>query len=115
MEFGTSEAMQGILQRIRAFLDEKVLPVEPRLATEGFRAVEPELHRLRGEVRAAGLWAPQLPRDIGGMGLTLVELGQVSEALGRSPLGHFVFGCAAPDAGNMEILHKYGTPAQKER
>ena len=49
------------------------------------------------------------------MGLGLVELGLVSEALGRSPLGHFVFGCHAPDAGNVEILHHYGTEEQKER
>jgi alkylation response protein AidB-like acyl-CoA dehydrogenase len=48
------------------------------------------------------------------MGLDLVGLGLVSEALGGTPLGHFVFGCHAPDAGNVEILHLYGTPEQKE-
>jgi alkylation response protein AidB-like acyl-CoA dehydrogenase len=49
------------------------------------------------------------------MGLDLVEHGLVSEALGRSPLGHYVFNCQAPDAGNIEILHKYGNNEQKER
>lgn len=49
------------------------------------------------------------------MGLDLVEHGLVSEELGRTPLGHYVFNCQAPDAGNIEILHKYGTPEQKER
>jgi len=49
------------------------------------------------------------------MGLDLVDLGLVSEALGRTPLGHFVFGCHAPDAGNVEILHLYGTHEQKQR
>ena len=56
-----------------------------------------------------------MPRELGGLGLTLVEHGLVSERLGRSPLGHYVFGCQAPDAGNLEILHKYGTPAQQAR
>jgi alkylation response protein AidB-like acyl-CoA dehydrogenase len=65
-------------------------------------------------VRQMGLWAPNHPPEYGGMGLKLTEHALVSEALGRSPLGHFVFGCQAPDAGNIEILHKYGTPAQKE-
>jgi len=49
------------------------------------------------------------------MGLDLMEHAMVSEVLGRSPLGHYVFGCQAPDAGNIEILHKYGTEAQKEK
>jgi alkylation response protein AidB-like acyl-CoA dehydrogenase len=61
------------------------------------------------------LWAPNHPREYGGMGLNLVEHALVSEALGRTPLGHLVFGCQAPDAGNIEILHKYGTDGQKEK
>ncbi len=65
-------------------------------------------------VKEAGLWAPNLPEELGGMGLGLVDLGLLSEALGRSPLGHFVFGCQAPDAGNMEILHRYGSEEQKQ-
>jgi alkylation response protein AidB-like acyl-CoA dehydrogenase len=59
--------------------------------------------------------APNHPREYGGMGLNLVEHALVSEALGRTPLGHLVFGCQAPDAGNIEILHKYGTDGQKEK
>ena len=60
------------------------------------------------------MWAPSLSTELGGLGLGLVEHGLVSERLGRSPLGHYVFGCQAPDAGNMEILHKFGTPEQQE-
>jgi len=45
----------------------------------------------------------------------LVDHALVSEALGRSPLGHYVFGCQAPDAGNIEILHLYGNAEQKEK
>jgi alkylation response protein AidB-like acyl-CoA dehydrogenase len=62
-----------------------------------------------------GLWAPNHPVEYGGLGLTMVEHGLLSEALGRSPLGHLVFGAQAPDAGNVEILHAYGTPEQHER
>lgn len=50
-----------------------------------------------------------------GTGLDLVEHALVSEALGRSPLGHFIFGCQAPDAGNIEILNMFGTKEQKQR
>jgi alkylation response protein AidB-like acyl-CoA dehydrogenase len=66
-------------------------------------------------VKQMELWAPNHPKEYGGMGLDLVEHGLVSEALGRTPLGHYIFGCQAPDAGNIEILHKYGTPEQKEK
>jgi alkylation response protein AidB-like acyl-CoA dehydrogenase len=48
------------------------------------------------------------------MGLSLFEHGLISEELGRTPLGHYVFNCQAPDAGNMEILIEHGTPEQKE-
>jgi alkylation response protein AidB-like acyl-CoA dehydrogenase len=89
------------------------VPCEVEFLTRGFAAVEPRLHALRGRVQAAGLWLPQAPRELGGLGLSLVEHGLVSEVLGRSPLGHFVFGCQAPDAGNLEILHKFGTSEQK--
>ena len=82
----------------------------------GFAAAEPTvLAELRKQVKAAGMWGPQMPKELGGLGLGLVEHGLVSERLGRSPLGHYVFGCQAPDAGNLEILHKYGTPAQNAR
>ncbi len=62
-----------------------------------------------------GLWAPHIPKDLGGLGLNCVEYALVGEELGRSPLGHFAFNAQAPDAGNMEILREFGTPAQRER
>jgi acyl-CoA dehydrogenase len=60
------------------------------------------------------LWAPQIPLEHGGQGLTLLEFASVGEELGRSPLGHYLFNCQAPDAGNMEILIQHGTPEQQE-
>jgi acyl-CoA dehydrogenase len=61
------------------------------------------------------LWAPLHPVEYGGMGLSLVESALIFEALGRTPLGLYAFGCKAPDAGNIEILHKYATPAQTQK
>jgi acyl-CoA dehydrogenase len=73
------------------------------------------LAAVRDEVKARGLWAPQLPRDLGGMGLSLLEFALVAEELGRSPLGNYAFNCQAPDAGNMELLREFGTAAHRER
>jgi acyl-CoA dehydrogenase len=61
------------------------------------------------------LWAPNHPVEFGGLGLGMLDHGLLSEALGRSPLGHVVFGTQAPDAGNIEILHAHATEEQRER
>ncbi|HRW48281.1 MAG TPA: acyl-CoA dehydrogenase family protein, partial [Caldilinea sp.] len=103
------------LDTINTFVREQLYPLEPLLLQEGFDAVEPRLEALRQEVKALGLWTPHLPPDFGGMGLPLRDFAQVSEALGRSPLGHYTFNCAAPDIGNMELLHAHGTAEQQAR
>ena len=115
MDFSIPAAFQPILDRIDRLVAEHVRPAEQEVMTAGFVAAAPALEALRARVKAEGLWAPQLPKDVGGMGLGLVEHGLISERLGRTPLGHYVFGCQAPDAGNAEILHKYGSPEQKAR
>jgi len=79
-----------------------------------FRELLPELKEKREKVKALGLWAPQAPEKLGGMGLSLSEFAPVSEELGRTPLGHYVFNSQAPDAGNMEILIQHGTGEQKK-
>jgi alkylation response protein AidB-like acyl-CoA dehydrogenase len=66
-------------------------------------------------VQAAGWWAPNLPVGAGGTGASLVELGLISEELGRTPTGHYVFGCQAPDAGNAELLLLHGSEEQRDR
>jgi alkylation response protein AidB-like acyl-CoA dehydrogenase len=116
MDFALPERMKGILQTVRGLMNERILPLEGELAKRGtFRAVVPELKAVREEVKRAGLWVPQMSKEAGGAGLSLMEHARVSEELGRSPLGHYCFNCQAPDAGNMEILHAFGTPEQKER
>ncbi len=115
MDFATSDKMKDLLGRMRTFVSDKVMPAEQQVMTNGFTASNDLLMDLRGQVKAAGMWAPQLPQEIGGMGLSVLEHGMVSEVLGNSPLGHYVFGAQAPDAGNIEILHKFGTPEQKQQ
>jgi len=115
MDFSLSEKMQTILGMIAEFVNRELVPLEQEFLRAPFGSLLPELENRRAKVKQMGLWAPGHPEELGGMGLDLVELGLVSEALGGSPLGHFVFGCQAPDAGNVEILHLYGTPEQKER
>lgn len=104
-----------LLEEIRRFVGEEVIRLEPPFFQQGFGAVLPELQRLRREVRARGWWLPPLPKELGGMGLGLGEFARLSEEMGRTPLGSFVFNTQAPDIGNMEVLHKHGSPQQKER
>ncbi|MEZ4382345.1 MAG: acyl-CoA dehydrogenase family protein [Nannocystaceae bacterium] len=114
MDFSIPQATTDLLERIRGFLRDRVLPRETAILARGFADSHADLQALRAEVKEAGLWGPQLPTELGGLGLPLLDHGLVSEVLGYSPLGHYLFGCQAPDAGNIEILEKYGTPAQKE-
>ena len=114
MDFSVSDKMQGILAQMTEFLEREAYPLEPRLGESGFKALLPELAERRQKVQQLGFWCPQLPKEYGGMGLTLVEHGLVSAVLGRSPLGHYLFNCQAPDAGNMEILIQHGTEEQKK-
>lgn len=115
MDFDPPESVRPILAAIRQLIDEQVIPVEREVLERGFAESDATLRELRAKVKAAGLWGPQIPRELGGLGLGLVEHGLVSEQLGRSPLGHYVFGAQAPDAGNLEVLHKYGTHEQHQR
>ena len=115
MDFQLSEKMEAALGLIDEFVNAELVPMETAFLTKDFRSLLPAIEKKREMVKQMGLWAPGQPQELGGMGLDLVDLGLVSEALGRTPLGHFVFGCHAPDAGNIEILHLYGSPEQKER
>ncbi len=115
MDFSISERMKVVLEMMREFMDKEVLPLEPQVALKGFKNSWPEINKKRQMVKDMELWAPQLPKEIGGMGLKLTEHALVSEELGRSPLGFLIFGCQAPDAGNVEILHQYATEEQREK
>src|SRR5512146_1405517 len=115
MDFDPPEAVRPLLERIEKLLTDVIMPAEADVFARGFIEGAPILAKLRERVKAEGMWGPQIPKELGGLGLGLVEHGLVSERLGRSPLGHYVCGAQAPDAGNLEILHKYGTPEQKAK
>ena len=110
-----SEELLGLLDRIKEFVRERVYPLEAEFLRRPFRELTSTLNTKREEVKAKGLWAPHLPDEYGGLGLTLSEFALVSEELGRTPLGHYLFNCQAPDIGNMEILMEHGTEEQKEK
>jgi len=115
MDFNVSEKMQAAVGMMNEFVEGELIPLEPEFLTKSFRQMEPVMEGKRQMVRQMELWAPNHPPEYGGMGLNLMDHALVSEALGRTPIGHYTFNCHAPDAGNIEILHKYGTEAQKER
>jgi alkylation response protein AidB-like acyl-CoA dehydrogenase len=114
MDFTVSDKMQAIVGMMNEFVAKELIPLEPEFLRKSFREMIPVLEEKRRMVRQMELWAPNHPQEYGGMGLNLVEHALVSEALGQSPIGHYIFGCQAPDAGNIEILHKYGNEEQKE-
>jgi acyl-CoA dehydrogenase len=115
MDFSESPRVAGIRGIVREFLKKEADPLEPALRHDGFRALRPRLEAARARARATGLWAAFVPEGYGGAGLTLTEFAHMSEELGRSPLGHYLFNCQAPDAGNMELLMEHGTPEQQAR
>jgi acyl-CoA dehydrogenase len=101
-------------ERVRAFMDEFVYPNEVAIQRED-EAADVLVAELRREAKDAGLWAPHLPPEAGGSGSGFLEYAYLNEEIGRSMFAQLVFGCQAPDAGNGEILHLFGTPEQKER
>ena len=107
--------LPSLLDHVREIVRSELVPLEADLLAERFGRLMPALDRVRERVRREGIWAPFLPREVGGMGLPLAAFARVSEELGRSPLGHYAFHCHAPDVGNLELLLHHGSEEQKER
>lgn len=114
MDFEIPTRVKPLVSQLRAFVEEEVIPLEPAFLNGEFTELLPVLAERRSRARATGLWAPHLPERYGGLGLSLHEFAYVSEELGRSPLGHYVCNCQAPDIANMELLLRYGTEEQKQ-
>ena len=106
--------IEELRARYRAFMDEHVYPSEAALGRED-DAAQALLEDLRVRARAERLWAPHLPPEAGGTGQGFLAYAHLNEEIGRSDWAQLVFGCQAPDAGNGEILHLFGTEEQKER
>ncbi len=115
MDFSTTERVLTVRKLAREFLTREVEPIESGIAAHGWSGLDERLAPVRERARETGIFAPHMPEELGGAGLTLLEQAQLSEELGRNLLGHYVFNFAAPDVGNMEVLHAFGTQQQKER
>ena len=118
MSFEPSENTKMLAERITAFMHEHIYPNEARYHDEIARdRWKPTriIEELKPKARAAGLWNLFLPGDEHGAGLTNLEYAPLCEIMGRSEMASEVFNCSAPDTGNMEVLARYGSPAQQDR
>ena len=110
-------ATEALRQRIEVLVRERIVPLEANHANDDdhgnlkLDAVE----TLRSAVKAAGLWAPQMPRELGGLGLPMRALVPLYEAMNWSIFGPVAFNCAAPDDGNMRVLSQVASDEQKAR
>src|SRR5262247_4828483 len=117
MDFTLSPEIEDLRKRTRAFIEEHVLPLEkdPQNFSEHENIPDERLAPVRARAREAGLWAPQSPKAFGGMELPIVAWAVMYEEAARSLFGPLAFNCMAPDDGNMNLLSRAGTPAQKEK
>lgn len=116
MDFVIGEELTALRKRVRAFVDERVIPVEDDIIREDqATANSATLKALQAEARAEGLWTPHLPVELGGLGLGVMGMCALFREMGRSVVGARVFHCDAPDQGNMDLLLKAGSEAIKSR
>lgn len=114
IDFSIPPELEATRQRVTAFMDEFVYPNEARIVEDEGLPVDLE-RELQQKVKALGLWAPHLPREWGGLGIGFIGQALVNEIIGRSAVAPRIFGNAAPDAGNAELLIISATPEQKEK
>jgi acyl-CoA dehydrogenase len=116
MDFTLPPEIEDLRKRTRSFVETHVLPLESD--HENFSEHEniplARLAPVQEQARRAGLWAPQSPKEFGGMALPIVAWAAIYEEAARSLFGPLAINCAAPDDGNMNLLSRTGTPAQKE-
>jgi acyl-CoA dehydrogenase len=117
MDFSLSPEIEDLRLRVRAFVEKEVLPLEsdPANFAEHENIPEDRLAKVREKARAAGLWAPQSPKEYGGMELPIVAWAAVYEEAARSVFGPLAINCMAPDDGNMNMLRLVGTKQQKDK
>ena len=120
MEFEYSKRTKMYMEQLTEFMDKHVSPGEQtfvdQLHAQPTRwQVPPIMEELKAKARERGLWNLFLPESEDGAGLTNLEYAPLCEIMGRSPIAPEVFNCSAPDTGNMEVLVRYGTEAQKKQ
>lgn len=124
MRFDYSEKTKEYISRVNSFMDRHVYPAVPAYKAyheQDRWGVNPVLEELKQKAKAEGLWnlflAPSAEHDDGiyrGAGLTNAEYAPLAEIMGKVSFASEVFNCSAPDTGNMEVLHRYGSRYQKE-
>ncbi|MFW7379152.1 MAG: acyl-CoA dehydrogenase family protein [Oligoflexus sp.] len=107
-------SLEELTTQVRSLVNE-LIQLEPAFLSQNMREFLPLLEAKREEVKKQGLWGLALSEDLGGHGLSLDQFAVLAEEMGRSPLAHYAFGCQAPEAGNIELLHLHGSPQQKEQ
>ncbi|MBX2927166.1 MAG: acyl-CoA dehydrogenase family protein [Saprospiraceae bacterium] len=110
-----TDRLRQLYPKVKHFLEEEIYPYELEWLQMPFKKIEKLLRAKKSKVKAIGAWNPYHAKAHGGAGLDLVEVAQLSELLGTSPFGHFVFNCQAPDAGNIELLLQYASGEIRER
>jgi acyl-CoA dehydrogenase len=117
MDFALPTEIEDIRLRTRRFVEEQVLPLEADRANyDAHENIRLDVLRIvQAKARAEGLWAPQAPKEHGGMALPIVGWAAMYEEANRSIFGPLAFNCAAPDDGNMNLLARVATPAQQEK
>jgi acyl-CoA dehydrogenase len=117
MDFSLPPEIEAFRLQVRDFVEREILPLEGD--PESYDAHEninhETLQALRGKAKAAGLWAPQMPKARGGLGFSTVAMAAAYEEMNRSIFGPAAFNCAAPDDGNMILLNRVATEPQKDR
>jgi acyl-CoA dehydrogenase len=114
-DFATEPEFERKLEWMRGFVREQIWPLETLMDELGWEGLRRVGATLQDQVREQGLWAAHLDPELGGQGFGQVKLGLMHEILGTSPIAPLMFGNAAPDSGNSEILAMAGTPEQKDR
>lgn len=120
MDFGYSAKVEELRQRVRGFMDEHIVPRIRQYNEEVKADIFPVtfMEDLKARAKAEGLWnlfLPSLREDEPGMGLSNLEYAPLAEIMGRIGWASEVFNCNAPDTGNMELLHMFATPEQREQ
>lgn len=113
MDFRLPEELRALRERVRAFVTDKIIPIESQAMEADARGDRSVLHELRRDARAEGLFVPHLPAAYGGLGLGVMGMCALFREMGRSPVGPYVFNCDAPDQGNMDVLLRFGSPEQR--
>jgi acyl-CoA dehydrogenase len=116
MDFTLSPELEELRVRTRAFIEDVVLPLEanPENFSEHENIPLERLAPVQEKAKKIGLWSPQSPKDFGGMALPIASWAVIYEEAGRSIFGPLAVNCSAPDDGNMNLLSRVGTSAQKD-